>query len=143
MASPLDIDDLLHGFLLAERLIDRHGPTSFLTISTRSTRASLCASIWLRPHGGRLNDRVRHRATDSSCGLCGIENLEQALRPLPGCRAAGGRGCGAVRALAVAAGAQQLNQATGRGRMPRRCAMPGARIRWFARMSAGTTPSTS
>jgi FdhD protein len=28
-------------------------------------------------------ERVRHRITESSCGLCGIENLEQAIRPLP------------------------------------------------------------
>jgi FdhD protein len=26
---------------------------------------------------------VRHRTADSSCGLCGVESLEQALRPLP------------------------------------------------------------
>jgi FdhD protein len=32
---------------------------------------------------GRVLERVRHRVSESSCGLCGIENLEQALRPLP------------------------------------------------------------
>src|SRR3546814_14287721 len=31
----------------------------------------------------RIHDRVRHRTSESSCGLCGLENLEQAMRPLP------------------------------------------------------------
>jgi FdhD protein len=36
-----------------------------------------------RERAGHVVDRVRHRISESSCGLCGIENLDQALRPLP------------------------------------------------------------
>src|SRR3546814_13126263 len=60
-----------------------------------------------------LLQRVRHRATDSSCGLCGIENLEQALRPLPPVTAGSLADRSAVfRALAMLGDHQPLNPAT-------------------------------
>ena len=31
----------------------------------------------------KLGERVRTRIAESSCGLCGIENLEALARPLP------------------------------------------------------------
>src|SRR3546814_7449335 len=63
---------------------------------------------------GALLQRVRHRATDSSCGLCGIENLEQAIRPLPPVTAGSRADRTAVfRALAMLGDHQPLNAATG------------------------------
>jgi FdhD protein len=62
----------------------------------------------------RLLNRVRHRASDSSCGLCGIENLEQAIRPLPRVTAQGRADRAAIfRALAALGDHQPLNAATG------------------------------
>jgi FdhD protein len=82
MASPDDLLDLGYGFALTERLIDdardmldaevhalEHGTVLRLTLSRRVA--------------DRVSDRVRNRTADSSCGLCGVESLEQALRPLP------------------------------------------------------------
>jgi FdhD protein len=64
--------------------------------------------------GPNLLERVRHRVSESSCGMCGIENLEQALRPLPAVTAQSRadsaalfRGLNALRPL------QPLNRATG------------------------------
>lgn len=82
MASPIDLDDLLHGFLLAERLIDRHQEIISWDIHSLDTGIIIRVNVTANM-AGRLTDRVRHRATDSSCGLCGIENLEQAMRELP------------------------------------------------------------
>ena len=61
-----------------------------------------------------LLGRVRHRVSDSSCGLCGVENLEQAMRPLPAvtARSEASREAifGALRDLAAH---QPLNRQTG------------------------------
>lgn len=82
MATPADLEDLVVGFAFSERIIGGvHDLTGFdahetgLGLVVRASLGGACAE--------RVFERVRHRATDSSCGLCGIENLEQALRPLP------------------------------------------------------------
>jgi FdhD protein len=82
MATPSDIGDLVQGFSLAERLVSRDD--ALLDVDVHDTGAGIIARATLPPHRTEgLLDRVRHRASDSSCGLCGIENLEQAIRPLP------------------------------------------------------------
>ncbi len=82
MATPADFEDLAFGFSLAERLIDAAGDIA--DVDVHATDAGHIVRVTLAPRvAERIVDRVRHRAADSSCGLCGIENLEQALRPLP------------------------------------------------------------
>ncbi len=83
MASPGDLLDLGYGFALTERLID--GADDMLDAEVHSVARGMLLRLTLSPRvAGRLSDRVRHRTADSSCGLCGVESLEQALRPLPG-----------------------------------------------------------
>ncbi len=61
-----------------------------------------------------LLDRVRHRLSESGCGLCGVENLEQAMRPLPPVTAQSRADPAAIfRALGELAAHQPLNAATG------------------------------
>lgn len=82
MATPADLDDMAFGFSRAERLIDAVG--DILDISTHETGDGIVLRMTLAGKKlDRVADRVRHRVSESSCGLCGIENLEQALRPLP------------------------------------------------------------
>jgi FdhD protein len=82
MATPADLVDFAHGFCLSERLID--GPAELIDAETHPTPDGVILRIMLIPDRlERVLDRVRHRISESSCGLCGIENLEQALRPLP------------------------------------------------------------
>ncbi len=82
MATPLHIDDLVAGFLLSERIQAPGDPIP--TVAVHEMENGLVARANLPVIAARaLLDRVRHRATDSSCGLCGIENIEQAMRPLP------------------------------------------------------------
>jgi len=82
MATPIDLVDMATGFALAERLIDHAGQVDAVDIHPAPggtlLRVTLAAECM-----GRVVDRVRHRVSESGCGLCGIENLEQALRPLP------------------------------------------------------------
>lgn len=82
MASPGDLGDLLTGFALAERLID--APQDIIGHDVHDSGHGLLIRAQLvEERSERLLTRVRHRVSDSSCGLCGIENLEQAMRPLP------------------------------------------------------------
>jgi FdhD protein len=83
MASPDDLLDLGYGFALTERLID--DARDILDAEVHALDRGIVLRLTLaRRVADRVADRVRHRTADSSCGLCGIESLEQALRPLPG-----------------------------------------------------------
>lgn len=82
MLTPRDLEDFGYGFCLAERLIDN--PADIQTVDVHATDHGTVLRVTTRPGlRDRVLERVRHRVSDSSCGICGIENLEQALRPLP------------------------------------------------------------
>jgi FdhD protein len=82
MASPGDLLDLAYGFSLTERLID--SADDVLDAEAHALEHGMLVRMTLVPRvADRVADRVRHRTADSSCGLCGVESLEQALRPLP------------------------------------------------------------
>ena len=112
MATPADVVDLAYGFALAERLIEQADELS--GVEVHAVASGLVVRGGLAPdRRGRLHDRVRHRATDSSCGLCGVENLEQALRPLPPVTSETTADDAAIfRALGELRGHQALGRAT-------------------------------
>lgn len=113
MASAADLPDLAYGFALAERLIDR--ADQLRDVDLHRTPEGVLMRINLEQQRVPLIlQRVRHRVSESSCGLCGIENLEQALRPLPRltCRSAAGPDA-VFAALAGLAARQPMNAATG------------------------------
>lgn len=113
MATPGDIEDLVAGFLIAERLQSPGDP--LVDVALHATDSGIVARANLPADRTQaLLDRVRHRATDSSCGLCGIENLEQAIRPLPPVTAICTANEAAVfRALTGLDAHQTLNRRTG------------------------------
>jgi FdhD protein len=112
MATLTDLEDLALGFALTERLID--AAADVVDIDVHTTQAGVIVRVTLvEAVSERILARVRHRTSESSCGLCGIENLEQALRPLPHV-AMSWRGEDAVvfRALVALDEAQPLGTAT-------------------------------
>jgi len=113
MATPADIADLVLGFALSERLIEAGDPV--FAVDVHAAEEGIVARATLPPERtDALLDRVRHRATDSSCGLCGIENIEQAMRPLPPVTARSGADEAAIfRALEALQAHQPLNARTG------------------------------
>ncbi|WP_282950363.1 MULTISPECIES: formate dehydrogenase accessory sulfurtransferase FdhD [unclassified Sphingopyxis] len=113
MATPADIEDLVAGFLIAERL-QMPGDAVVDVALHRTGRGIVARANLPAERTAALLDRVRHRATDSSCGLCGIENLEQAIRPLPPVTATSSASEAAMfGALAGLAEHQTLNRRTG------------------------------
>jgi FdhD protein len=84
MATPADLEDFAVGFARSERLIERANEVLEIAQSETPGEVGILLSVELAEERRDLVfERVRHRIGESSCGLCGIENLEQALRPLP------------------------------------------------------------
>jgi len=125
MATPADLEDLACGFAFSERLIDRIDDVLDIDLHEADAgiivRATLAARV-----SDRVFERVRHRTTDSACGLCGIENLEQAMRPLPLVEPRWTGTSAVVFAAAAALGEHQpLNRLTRSVHAAARCAADG------------------
>jgi FdhD protein len=82
MATPADLEDFVTGFALSERIITCADEIE--QIDVHPVPEGWIARMQVDPaRSGSLLERVRTRASESSCGLCGLENLEQIARPLP------------------------------------------------------------
>ena len=83
MATPADLGDYALGFCLSEQLIA--APDEFVSAEA----AQVASGGWMlriqlhASNAAPLLERARLRLSEGSCGLCGIENLEQIMRPLP------------------------------------------------------------
>lgn len=112
MATPLDIEDFGVGFSLnegivaaASELVEVEAVPVELGIELRMTLADAAAE--------RTVERRRRLAGPVGCGLCGVESLEEALRPLPRVAATLEVAADEVRAAVAALGdAQALNRRT-------------------------------
>ncbi len=126
MASAADLEDLAYGFSRAERLIEAAGQIVDIDIHA-AERGMLLRITLAEERVALVADRVRHRVSESSCGLCGIENLEQALRDLPRVDAGEAPAAAAIfAALAALRDHQPLNRATGAVHAAALCAADGA-----------------
>jgi FdhD protein len=125
MASPCELVDLAYGFLLSERLVERS--EEIIDVAPHQTPHGCVLRVAVTPSAfARVDLRVRHRTSDSSCGLCGIESLEQALRPLPELSTSWhGRDEAIFDALAKLEAWQALNRATGAVHAAARCTGDG------------------
>lgn len=82
MATPEDLEDFVTGFATAERLLAPGEVPRDVDIHEVSDGFVVRATL---PGAGRdaVFTRARRRVAESSCGLCGIENLAEVARPLP------------------------------------------------------------
>jgi FdhD protein len=80
MATPADVEDLARGFTLTEAVA---GAGDIMDIVITQTDLGVLADVKLRP--GSLQRKARPRTLEgrSSCGLCGVQRLADAVRPLP------------------------------------------------------------
>ena len=113
MATPADLHDFALGFALSEGLAQRAEDCRDVAVAevdkgwiVRATVSGLGVE--------QLTERVRMRVAESSCGLCGIENLEAVARPLPPVAAHAPIEAEAIfRALSQLRAHQPLGQETG------------------------------
>lgn len=128
MATPADLEDFALGFALTEGLAKSPGDVTDITVAetdlgwiVRATLAGLGVE--------QLTERVRMRVAESSCGLCGIENLEAVAKPLPQVPAHGEIEPPAIfAALAGLRAYQPLTKATGAAHAAAFCSTEGAII---------------
>ncbi len=125
MATPCDLEDFAVGFALSERLAARADDIVAVDCH-RVAQGEIVRVTLSAERSPDLFERVRHRASDSACGLCGIENLEQALRPLPRVPVQPPIPAAAIfRALAALRDHQPLNRSTGAVHAAARCSRAG------------------
>ena len=80
MATPGDIEDLARGFTLTEMIA---APGDILAIEVKQAELGLMVDVRLRPEAALRKARPRTLEGRSSCGLCGVQRLADAVRPLP------------------------------------------------------------
>ena len=80
MATPADVEDLARGFTLTEGVA---GAADILGVEVTESDLGILADVRLRP--GAIQRKARPRTLEgrSSCGLCGVQRLADAVRPLP------------------------------------------------------------
>lgn len=113
MASPADLEDFAYGFSIAEGVVAGAAEIASVKTAAKGPGASLSIEI-PKARAQALGGRKRNLEGRTGCGLCGIAEIEQALRPLP--VLAGGPAVAAaaiVRAVAALPREQRLNAATG------------------------------
>lgn len=81
MATPADVEDLAVGFTLSERIAT---PAQIERVAVEVVAEGVQVDIRLTAGGraGRARARARTMEGRSSCGLCGVQRLAAAVRPL-------------------------------------------------------------
>ncbi len=110
MATPSDLADFALGFSLSEGVVDN--PSEIESLEIIEVDGGIEARMWLQSAASARN-RGRRRAIlgPTGCGLCGVDSIAQALKPLPqvGSNALRVRGADLVNAMASLQKRQVLN----------------------------------
>lgn len=113
MASPVDLVDFALGFSLSEGVIEHPGEFLGAEPIVRPRGMELAVTI---AENRALALRARHRALAgrTGCGLCGVDSIAEALRPIPRLTTTTRIDAAAIdRAVAAFPADQPLNHATG------------------------------
>lgn len=82
MASPVDLDDYALGFALSEGLVG--SAADMLDVAVAEVEHGVILRLTLAPErAAPVHERVRVRVSEGSCGLCGLESIDEVLRPFP------------------------------------------------------------
>jgi FdhD protein len=80
MTTPADLEDFAVGFSLSEGVISSSSDIDSLDVVRLDDGVEL--RMWLsKPKADRLQERRRHIAGPTGCGLCGIDSIAEAIRP--------------------------------------------------------------
>jgi FdhD protein len=112
MATCADLEDFGLGFALTEGLVER--ADQIREIEVANTDLGVEIRLWLEDEASaRHTTRRRRRAGPVGCGLCGVESLEEAMRPTPQVRGALAlRATELIEAMKLLAARQPINANT-------------------------------
>jgi FdhD protein len=112
MATPQNLEDFAVGFSVTEGLAA--SPADIRQLDIVEHAAGIELRMWLsEPHAAALNERRRHLAGPTGCGLCGIESLDEAVRTPPRVRQGDTfTPAEIMRALEALAPRQEINRQT-------------------------------
>lgn len=113
MMTPADLPAFALGFALTERIAAN--PDDVLDVDIADVPAGIILRITVSASAAeRIGERIRHRTSDTGCGLCGVASLESLARPLPAPPPPPRVATGAIfAALEAVRDRQTLNLATG------------------------------
>ncbi len=113
MLTPADYEDFAVGFSLAEGIVATADEID--AIDVRASEAGMLVELTIpQDRFAALLRRRRNLVGQSGCGICGLEELEEAIRPLPSLEARPRIDhAGIARALADLPRHQPLNAETG------------------------------
>jgi len=109
MATPLDLEDFAVGFSLTEGVIGHHGEVE--SIEPVELEDGIELRLWIdEGRMNRLREKRRYMAGPTGCGLCGVESLAEAMRPVSKVDAdATFRSGSVLKAMKAVESAQALN----------------------------------
>jgi len=80
MGTPQNLQDFAVGFSLSEGIVQ--SPEEIVSLDIVELDDGIELRMWLAsPHAERVNERRRHIAGPTGCGICGIESIAEAVRP--------------------------------------------------------------
>ena len=82
MAAPCDLEDFARGFSLTERIVERSSEIYDIEAEPVGRGIEVRLEIAAQRIAG-LQERRRSLAGRTGCGLCGVDSLDAALRPVP------------------------------------------------------------
>src|SRR5258706_2026408 len=82
MATPCDLEDFARGFTLTERLVEKPSEIYDIEVAPMG-RGIECRLEIASQRMAALQERRRSLAGRTGCGLCGVDSLDAALRPVP------------------------------------------------------------
>lgn len=125
MATPIDLHDYAIGFSLSEGLIE--SPDQILAVDIHQSELGWIVRIQLpNANAEKVIERARQRVSESSCGLCGMDNLQEVMRALPLVKSSINVPDSAIfMALSSLRDHQELNAATGSAHAAAFCAPDG------------------
>ncbi len=82
MGTPSDLTDFAVGFTLSEGLAHREDEIGPVQVAPTDNGTILRIAL-PEERAHPLRERLRLRLVEGSCGLCGLESIEEVLRPLP------------------------------------------------------------
>jgi FdhD protein len=113
MATPADLEDFARGFTLSERIVEK--PSEIFDIEVEPAGKGI--EVQLRIAGSRmaaLQEQRRSMAGRTGCGLCGVDSLSAALRPVATVAEPKPVSAGAIRrAMAALPAHQPINKTNG------------------------------